>query len=93
MVDFQFLGGERSKGGFIQQQAMSFGWANFALKLTSVTKSNNRGSWYIPQIEMLDEVPEEHRDIASKWYEIFLASQVDSKEKAIQQLSREVTPT
>lgn len=86
MVDFQFLGSERSKGGFIQQQAMSFGWSNFALKLTSVSKSNNRGSWYIPQVEMLDEVPESHREIAGKWFEIFCASQTDSKEEALRQL-------
>lgn len=91
MVDFQFLAGERSKGGFIQQQAMSFGWSNFALKLTSVPKSNNRGSWYVPQIQMLDEVPEDQKDIVGKWFEVFLASQSDSKETALHRLTERVS--
>jgi hypothetical protein len=90
MVDFQFLAGERNKGSFIQQQAMSFGWSGFAIKLTSVAKSNNRGSWFIPQIEMLNEVPEDQKEIVGRWYEIFLASQSDSKEAAIHQLSERV---
>lgn len=86
LVDFQFLAAERSKGGFIQQQSMSFGWANFAVKLTATSKSNNRGAWYVPQIEMLDDVPDDQREIVAKWYEVFLASQSDSKESALIQL-------
>jgi len=83
LVDFQFLAGERSKGGFIQQQSMSFGWSNFAFKMTSTSKSNNRGAWYVPMIEMLDEVPPEQLEIVNKWYEVFLASQSNSKEEAL----------
>lgn len=91
MVDFQFLAAERSKGGFIQGQAMSFGWSNFAIKLTSVPKSNDRGSWFIPQVEMLDDVPEDQKVIVGKWFDVFCASQADSKEEAIRQLSAGTT--
>ena len=91
LVDFEFLAGERNKGGFIQQQAMGFGWSAFAIKLTSASKSNNRGSWYIPMIEMLNEVPEDQVEIVSKWYEVFLASQAESKEAALRQLASGTT--
>jgi hypothetical protein len=87
LVDFQFLGAERATGGFIQQQALSFGWSGFAIKMSAGKKENARGSWYIPKLEMLDEVPEAEREIVGKWYEIFSVSQSDSKEDAIRQLS------
>lgn len=87
LVDFQFLGAEHSKGGFIQQQAMSFGWSGFAIKMGSAQKTNNRGSWFIPELEMLDEVPESERDIVSKWFAIFEMSQSESKEDVLRQLS------
>lgn len=87
LVDMQFMGAERNKGGFIQQQAMSYGWAGFAIKVTSVEKNNNRGDWYVPKIEMLGEVPEDQQPVVSKWFEVFLASQVDSKAEALRQLN------
>ena len=87
LVDFQFLGAEQQKGGFIQQQAMSFGWSNFAIKMKSTQASNNRGTWYVPEIEMIDSVPEDQQEIVAKWFEVFSMSQVDSKESAIHQLS------
>ena len=93
LVDFQFMGGEASKGSFIQQQAMSFGWAGFAIKMGASQKSNNRGSWYIPEIEMLGEVPEEHKGIADKWFAIFDSSQIDSRDEAIKALSAAVDTT
>lgn len=86
LVDFQFLGAEQSKGGFVMQQAMTYGWSNFAIKLTAAQKQNNRGAWYIPELEMLREVPEEEREIVGKWFEIFQMSQTDSKEDALRQL-------
>lgn len=90
LVDYTFLKGERSKGAFIQQQGMSYGWSNFVIRMTTVEKSNNKGSWPVPQIEMLQDYPaeftQEQRDLVPKWYEIHLASQVDSKEGAILQL-------
>lgn len=87
LVDFQLLGAEQSKGGFIQQQAMTFGWSNFAIQLSASQKSNNRGAWFIPELEMLDEVPESEREIVGKWFAIFQQSQVDSKSEALQQLA------
>ena len=87
LVDFQFQGAEQSKGGFIQQQAMSFGWSNFAIKMKSAQASNNRGTWYVPDIEMIEKVPEDQVEIVGKWFEIFMQSQTDSKDQAIQQLS------
>ena len=87
IVDIQFLAGDRSKGGFIQAQSLSLGWGNFCIKLTTVAKSNDKGSWFIPQIEMLNEIPEEHRDFANKWYEVYCASLSESKDEAIRHLS------
>ena len=87
LVDFQFMSAEQSKGGFIQQQAMSFGWGGFAVKLEATQKSNNRGAWYVPEVTMLDEVPESEREIVARWFEVFSASQTDSKEDAIKALS------
>lgn len=83
----QFLGSERQKGSFIQQQAMSFGWGNFAIKLTSHSKANNRGSWFVPEVEMLNDVPDEHKEIAGKWYGVFLTGLAETKEAALRQLS------
>ena len=87
LVDIQFLGAEQSKGGFVQQQAMTVGWANFAIKLSAAQKQNNRGSWYIPELQMLDGVPEDEQEIVNKWFAIFQESQIDSKADALQQLS------
>lgn len=86
LVDYTFLAGERSKGAFIQQQGMSFGWSGFAIEMTTSEKSNNKGSWFVPQIQMLDAVPKDQMEIIGKWFEIFLVSQVDSKEDALRQL-------
>lgn len=90
IVDFPFLGAEQSKGGFIQQQAMSFGWASFVIKLTVSKKENKRGAWFVPEIEMLGEVPEDHQGIVNKWFEVFSASQADSKEQALKMLGGSV---
>lgn len=87
IVDFQFMAGDRGKGVFVQQQAMSYGWGGFAIKVTSTTKENKKGSWFVPVIEMLDEVPGDQQEIIAKWYEIFLASQIGTKAEALQQLA------
>lgn len=87
MVDYVFLAGERSKGAFIQQQAMSFGWSGFALEMSTMEKSNPKGSWLVTNIKMLEEVPEDQRETVEKWYEIFLAGQQESKQGAIQRLT------
>lgn len=87
LVDFQVLAAEASKGGFIQQQAMTFGWSNFAVKLSASQKSNNRGSWYVPEVEMLEDVPENEKEIVSKWFAIFQESQAESKSEALNQLT------
>lgn len=87
MVDFIFLAGERSKGAFIQQQAMSFGWSGFAVEMSTQEKSNSKGSWFVTNLQMLQDVPEDQKPIAAKWFEVFLAGQSDSKEGAIRQLS------
>ena len=86
LVDFIFLAGERNKGGFIQQQGMTFGWSQFAIEMTSTEKSNAQGAWFVPQIEMLTDYPEEHRELISKWYAIHEASKTNTKQEALQQL-------
>lgn len=70
IVDFKFDGSARSKGAFIQQQAMAFGFANFAVKMHSSSARNDRGQWYVPEVEMLAEIPEAHVEPAQKWYEL-----------------------
>jgi hypothetical protein len=87
LVDFQFLAGERSKGSFLQQQAMSFGWAGFAIEMSTQEKSNPKGSWFVTNLVMLDDIPEDQKGTVAKWYEVFLAGQVESKQSAIQALS------
>lgn len=87
LVDYQFLGGERSKGSFIQQQGISFGWSNFAVEFTSTNKSNAKGDWFIPQMEMLDQVPELDREVIAKWYEVFCLGLATSKQEVLMQLN------
>lgn len=70
LLDFQFMKADAGKGGFIQKQSIEYGWAGFAIKLGAGATKNDRGQWYVPTIEMMAEVPEEHRDRAYKWLEI-----------------------
>lgn len=90
MVDYQFMAGDRGKGSFIEQQAMGFGWCNFAIKLSSALKENNKGSWYVTDIEMLPDdsplVNDEQRGTAQKWFEIFSQMQVETNAEALIQL-------
>lgn len=87
MVDYIFLAGEAGKGAFIQQQAMSFGWSGFLVEMTTSEKSNNRGEWFVTNLRMLGDVPEDQKPTVDKWYEIHLAGQQESKAGAVQQLT------
>lgn len=91
MVDYIFLAGEKGRGAFIRQQSLSFGWTGFAIRMTSKNKSNSQGDWFVPEVEMLETVPEDQLDIIAKWYELHLASQQDTKQSALIQLT-ERTP-
>jgi len=85
VVDFQFMSRAQWAGQFIQQQAMSHGYGGFAVKLGMSETKNDRGSWVEPVVEMMPEVPEDHRPIVNIWIESVMASQV-SNEQATAQL-------
>ena len=84
LVDFVFDGRRASKGAFIQQQAMTMGYAGFVITLRSGRAENDRGQWYEPDVIMEGEVPEEHTDNVHKWYELFRQSLPTSEEAHIQ---------
>lgn len=97
VVDMQFLAGDKGKGSFVQQQAMSYGWAKFVIRVSTSEKKNDRGSWAVPDIEMLGDMPvkkdgvtpmisQEQWDNAEKWFAMFQADQINSREDAIIQL-------
>jgi hypothetical protein len=71
MIDYGFKSRDLSRGSFIAQQAMAFGYGNFAVRVTSETTSNNKGSWYIPRLEMLTSLPEDQKEIVAKWFAAF----------------------
>ena len=87
VVDFQFMGRSISTGAFIQQQAMANGYAGFAVELSASTQKNDRHSWVVPSVQMLPEVPEDHKEIAEKWYEALLATMPETQEEALRELS------
>lgn len=68
IFDFRFMGRNAGLGTFLQSQALAFGMNGFAVRLKSASVRNNLGSWYEPKIEMLPEIPEEHREISDRWY-------------------------
>jgi hypothetical protein len=91
LVDFQFNGSSIPKGQFIAQQAMAFGYAGFAVRMRSEQVSNKKGSWYIPSLEMIDHVPEEHVEIAQKWYHAFLETTPKGEEVNVAALTAVTT--
>lgn len=85
LVDFQFGGRRASKGVFVQQQGMTFGFGGFHIKLQSSSTSNDRGTWYEPEVLMLGDVPADQVDTVAKWFGLFNATLVDTEqaEKAL----------
>lgn len=86
LVDYQFMTGAMPTGQFIQQQAMAFHWNQFSVRMQSRTVENSLGSWYVPELEMMTDFPEEHREIATKWYEALQESMAKTLEEAALEL-------
>lgn len=86
ILDYGFKSRDLSRGQFIAQQAMAFGYGNFALKMAAETTSNNKGQWYIPRLEMLSGIPEDKQEIVRKWFGAFLEATPSSEEVALQGL-------
>lgn len=86
LVDFKFMGRNASLGTFIQSQSLAFGLNGFAVRIKAASVRNDMGSWYEPKIEMLPEIPEDHRPIADRWFSAVQQTMVESTEKALDQL-------
>lgn len=80
VVDFQFMGRRMSDGAFIQAQAMSFGYGNFVIELTSKSVKNDRGQWFEPEVTIVGDVPEDHRELVNRWYEAVMAQTVSTQQ-------------
>lgn len=93
VVDFQFMGRNVGKGAFVQSQAMALGYNNFVIRMRSSNAKNDRGQWVEPEIEMLGDVPAEHRDISNRWYEALMASTRQSSDDVVKALQQGQTPS
>ena len=91
LVDFQFMGRSQSKGTFIQSQLIAWGEGQFAVRVSSTATKNDRGQWYEPEVEMMEEVPEDHRDSVERWLELHKQSVV-SPEQAAQYFNQPSIP-
>lgn len=73
LVDVSFRNRDIAKGALLAQQAMSYGYGNFGARLSSSKTSNNLGTWYVPDMELvldLSVLPEEDRELAEKWHAV-----------------------
>lgn len=86
LIDFKFMGRNASMGTFIQSQAMAFGLNGFGVRIKSASVKNNLGSWYEPKIEMLPEIPEEHKPIADRWFNAVQQQMSATSEEALKEL-------
>lgn len=99
IVDMQFMAGDRGKAQFIQQQSMSYAYGNFAVRISAEDKSNDLGSWSVPNIEMLGDaemipprkdgkpfIDDKQWETAQKWYTMLTDDLSIDREAALIQL-------
>jgi len=80
LVDFTFMGRAQGKGTFVQSQMMAWGEGKFAIRLSSASTKNDRGTWYEPEVAMLDEIPEEHLSAVERWHELHQSSIISASQ-------------
>lgn len=73
MVDLPLMTSSARIGREMAQRSLSDGWCSFAVQLSIETKSNPKGTWYIPSVQYQDEVTQEDMDAAWDWYQVHLA--------------------
>lgn len=70
LLDISFRNKEQRSGSFIAQQALTRGFGNFAVRLTSTMTNNTQGRWSIPVVTMLNGIPEEAQEWVGKWFAV-----------------------
>lgn len=84
ILNYVFRNQAMNAGKFITTQSITRGYGNFAVKVDKKRQSNDRGqNWYVPVIELIPTVPEEHIEKAAKLFTLVSAA----LEKSNQQLA------
>ena len=75
LLRFRFKRREMRSGEQILQRAAFSGWTNFAVKMTTQDTSNASGSWFVPNIEFVMDVPSDDKEKAQMAFEMLRNSQ------------------
>ena len=66
IVLFPFQGQSASIADDIRRRAMFSGPGTFAVRMTTQLVENNLGAWYAPKVEIVFDIPEEHRAMVAR---------------------------